>query len=60
MVKQEKTFVECETKDVVLGEPVVLRLSNGDRVRTSPVEDYTIDVWGKMVFKTRNTIYRKA
>ena len=59
MVKLEKRFAECETTDIVIGEPVILRLENGDRIRTSPVQNYAIDAWGGIVIMTLHTIYRK-
>lgn len=61
VVKRELLFVTCETDEdeIKIGEPVILRLQNGDRIKTSPVENYEHNFGREFKIITRNTIYRR-
>lgn len=57
-ILREIEFVSYEG-NIIIGEPVILRLKNGDRVRTSRVTDYE-EIYGKSIrIWTKNTIYFK-
>ena len=61
MIKSEKTFVSMETNinEIQIGHPVILVLSNGNRIKTSAVENWTESFNRELKIVTRNTIYRK-
>lgn len=61
VVKRELLFVTCETDEdeIKIGEPVILRLQNGDRIKTSPVEKWEHNFGREFKIITRNTIYRR-
>lgn len=56
MVKPEKKFKElCSTLGI--GRPCIIRMHNGDFVRTTRVVNWHSDIWGNLVIETMNTIY---
>ncbi len=61
VVKRELLFVTCETDEdeIKIGEPVILRLQNGDRIKTSPVENWEHNFGREFKIITRNTVYRR-
>lgn len=61
MVKNEKPFVSLETNEdeIEIGRPVILVLPNGNRVQTSPVENWSESFGRELKIVTQNTIYIK-
>lgn len=62
LLQQNDGFIELSpsmnNSFITLGEPVILLLKNGDIVKTSPVENFYIDDYGRMEIDTKNTIYK--
>lgn len=61
MIKGERTFASLETKEqeIKIGEPVVLIMENGDRIKTSPVQNWFNNLALHLfTVETRNTIYK--
>lgn len=62
LLQQNDGFIELSpsmnNSFIILGEPVILLLKNGDIVKTSPVENFYIDDYGRMEIDTKNTIYK--
>lgn len=62
LLQQNDGFIELshsmDNSFIILGEPVILLLKNGDIVKTSPVENFYIDDYGRMEIDTKNTIYK--
>lgn len=61
MIKGEKIFASLETEEeaIKIGEPVVLKLEDGNRIKTSPVQSWFHDLAQRLLtVETRNTIYR--
>lgn len=55
-ILREIEFVSYEG-NIIIGEPVILRLKNGDRVRTSRVTNYEEMLGRGLRIWTKNTIY---
>lgn len=62
LLQQNDGFIELSpsmnNSFIILGEPVILLLKNGDIVKTSSVENFYIDDYGRMEIDTKNTIYK--
>lgn len=62
LLQQNDGFIELSpsmnNSFIILGEPVILLLKNGDIVKISPVENFYIDDYGRMEIDTKNTIYK--
>ena len=55
-ILREIEFVSYEG-NIIIGEPIILRLKNGDRVRTSRVTNYEEMIGRGIRIWTKNTLY---
>lgn len=55
-ILREIEFVSYEG-NIIIGKPIILRLKNGDRVRTSRVTNYEEILGRGLRIWTKNTIY---
>ena len=55
-ILREIEFVSYEG-NIIIGKPIILRLKNGDRVRTSRVTNYEEMIGRGIRIWTKNTLY---